>query len=591
MKILRWFVLVINLQEILLMDTFQNLVDDFKIHHITIFRDYKLEKDFKLDSFYPKIVNNNPTVIVDLIKIRETNRSNRTSVIPIFQNPRQITIYIILQSTNNSININDTLHFLVEKSPISMRPKCLVVLSQTGSLTEDVAKKILHDAWSLKFLDFSVLRINSYEKPVIYMNYNPFTKKFNHGYFKNKNDLFPDKLNNVNKYPFLIPAFNFPPYMIFQTLNSNVISFRGNAPFVYLIAIVEKLNFALSFKFHQGETLGKEYYRAAASVAKGETDVTPIRYHFSDHMLHLDVLLGKVLEVSEWVMITPILLEYTVDIPLETFIYVVSFVFIVATFSSSLRVLKLKSKQWSLLNLFGVLIGMGISQPTKNAERIIFITLAVLSIVYTGDFFSTLADIKVSGTEREFNTYEDINKLKIPVYTTGPKEIYDIEFQEKILFHKIMFDYKDCLNKSIYTRNAICVMDLRTAVYVISNNLNTEGKRILKIPVISIDKDFVGFLHKKASPFAEKFNRLIQQMIEFSVFPDRKVYKTELHSVTDESLVNDETIIKTALSILFTGSIIASIAFIYELYNFIKTLKKYKKHIRKIKKAFKNFKY
>lgn len=79
--------------------------------------------------------------------------------------------------------------------------------------------------------------------------------------------------------------------------------------------------------------------------------------------------------------------------------------------------------------MFGVLIGMGRSQPTKNAERIIFITIAVLSIIYTGNFFSTLENITVSGKEKELNTYENINKSQISVCTTVSKKHFDNDLQ------------------------------------------------------------------------------------------------------------------------------------------------------------------
>lgn len=44
--------------------------------------------------------------------------------------------------------------------------------------------------------------------------------------------------------------------------------------------------------------------------------------------------------------------------------------------------------------------------------------------------------------------------------------------------HKIMRNYFYYLRKTIYTRNAICVMDFRSAIYAISNNLNIQENEL-----------------------------------------------------------------------------------------------------------------
>lgn len=588
MKKISWTGLIIFFQIFLIAQTFKNFGNFFKIHHFTVVTNYMKKTSTDLDSFYKKIVNDNPIKNIDSIKKEQQNDINGTSETPIFQNPRDTTVYIILQGKNSSVRVNDTLNKLTKKSPISMRPKCLVIYSQTKNLLDVETKKILHEAWSLKFLDFTIIRVNIHGVPIDYINYNPFKNIFNFGYWKNKYDLFPDKLIDVNKYPLNLPVYQLPPYMVIKSQNGNVISVHGHTPLIYLTAIAKKLNFKLNFTYYQDESPVKEYYKLIFSVANGQSHMTAIKFYFSDHIFDLKVLLGYPYDIGKWVMVAPIFLEYNIDIPLETFLYVVSFILILLIFVTTLKVLKMNSKQWNMLNLFGVLIGMGVSQPIKNTDRIIFLTLAIVSIVYSGDFFSTFTDIKVSGTEKEFNTYEDINKLQIPVYTTGNKSVFGTEFQKKVLYHDLMFNHSDCLAKVIYTRNGICVLNLQTAIFAVTNNLNAQGKQVMKIPDISIDPEFIGFFYEKGSPFAEKIEKLMLRMIQFSISPIRKIYNLRLHYTEDESSDNDETIIKTALSILIVGSFIATVTFAYELYNFFKTKENFKRNIRKIKQAFRS---
>lgn len=117
----------------------------------------------------------------------------------------------------------------------------------------------------------------------------------------------------------------------------------------------------------------------------------------------------------------------------------------------------------------------------------------------------------------------------------------------------------------IRTRNAICAFSLRRALYVVKNNLDSQKQRIMKIADLSTNYEFVGFLYEKASPFVEKFDRLMLRMVECAVFPDREIGKVKLHDVKDQLSDVDNTIIKITLTIMLVGLSSATITFFYEV--------------------------
>lgn len=567
---LHWVGFGFYFQTIFTIRAVENTINDLKLNHVTLIINYpKTDHDYKLDYFYQSIIDHVSTISIDLLSMKQTG-DNRTFDINTFRNPRQSTVYIILQGKN--MKINDILDKLVSLSPLKMRPKCLIVFADYVDFSQDEAKRTLNYSWDLKFLDFSIFWLKTLDNNTNYINYNPFKETYKIGHLKEKNDLFPDKLVDVNKYPLKLSVFDAAPYLVIKTQSDNNISVDGNTPFVYLKAAVEKLNFKLKFIYNQ-TWKGNIAFEIVSSVERGDTAMTPLAFHFTDWRLKSEVLMGKVLEMGKYVVIVPILHEYRIDIPFDVFIHVVIFFLVVIIFYVSLRILKIESDLWNIVSLFGILIGVSMSQPGRNTERIIFLTLAFLSFIYTNELLSKLTDIKVLRTELKFESFEDIYASQIPTYyypyavTENNSETEEIK---KVISNgKKMYDFSNCTKNMIVTRNAICIIPYRDAIYAVKQNFDAEGQPIMKMTDLTLRHEFVGFLYEKASPFAERFNKLMQRMIDFAIFPDREMNRIILHKDSNEKSVNrDDPIIKTTLLILLIGYVSSTIIFIYEIISF-----------------------
>lgn len=178
------------------------MVNFFFLKHIANMHAEKLNKLINLNpyslviftdnfqgiNFYQTTLNSlrsqSSAINIDLNKTKQINY-NRSSEISIFKNPRKSAIYIIIPS--EEIKISDILDDIINISPASSRPKTLLFLQSRLNFDE---KKILNKAWSLQFLDFSIIKksVNN-----TFTKYNPFFENFTIKASKDVDELFPDK--------------------------------------------------------------------------------------------------------------------------------------------------------------------------------------------------------------------------------------------------------------------------------------------------------------------------------------------------------------------------------------------------------------
>lgn len=197
----------------------QEMINTYKLHHLTIFMNNSLDiNEEQSHYFLQDIVNQIPRVVIDLTEIK-SNGDNRSIEMPGFQNPRETTVYVILQDEEPSLEeMYGTLDNVVAISPISTRPKCLLILNDGKGFSVETSKQILHYAWYLKLLDFTLLNVVTADN-VTYFNYNPFMETYNTGYLESMINIFPDKLDNMINYTVKLPLSVVPPFLFFSRNN------------------------------------------------------------------------------------------------------------------------------------------------------------------------------------------------------------------------------------------------------------------------------------------------------------------------------------------------------------------------------------
>ena len=72
----------------------------------------------------------------------------------------------------------------------------------------------------------------------------------------------------------------------------------------------------------------------------------------------------------------------------------------------------------------------------------------------------------------------------------------------------------DCISLLQNTKNSICMMPLFYYEYLKVKFRNSDGSPTVKVSKISLYSEFMTFAFEKASPFAEKFDKILQRIVE-----------------------------------------------------------------------------
>lgn len=93
-------------------------------------------------------------------------------------------------------------------------------------------------------------------------------------------------------------------------------------------------------------------------------------------------------------------------------------VIIVLVIWMSVKLMKFASNTWSAFYIFQILIGVSVTRkPQSRIELPVYITIALISLKYSADTISILADKKMlTNNEVSFNALGELNSPSLPVY-------------------------------------------------------------------------------------------------------------------------------------------------------------------------------
>lgn len=395
-----------------------------KLHHLIIFKDnLSGVKDRQQNHYVQSIINQIPILMVDLIEMERTG-DNRSLEMPVFQNPRASTGYVILQDEEFSLlKVYDTLYRFVAISPTPTRPKCLLMLfSNDKDWSENQLKQVLRYAWSLKFLDFSILKFMN-TNHVMHFYYNPFMDVYYKDYLDTMVDIFPDKLNNMNKFPLKMLLYRTHSLLVHTDDNGEIILVNGSSN-TFLKTLSKKLNFMLHF-VPLDHNSSFEY--CLSTLENNTMNMLPTYFMVNAHLYGKEIVMGNFIGVSKLVFLVPIMVNFKVHFSLNVIFNIICFLLVLLIFIIVINLPALRSEKVRILNIFQIFLGISTLQPPGLKARVIFATMAILSVVYSGEFFSNLNEIKFTKHELQFDTFEDFLNSKLTIYSTLEANPYDNE--------------------------------------------------------------------------------------------------------------------------------------------------------------------
>lgn len=499
-----------------------------------------------------------PAVIIDLNKVNRTN-DKRPFEMSIFENPRKSVIYLIIP--NGKFDESVMLEDVVNMSPITSIPKSLLI--SPTEYSSDKLNKIFSKAWSLKFLDFSIITTLS-DGQHTFVTYNPFSNDLTTKYLSEIDEFFPDKLKNVHGYPLKTRVFHAPPILMIETKDNKILKVNGTS-FSRIQIVAKKLNFKLEFvENFKNESVST--FTTVDNLELNEINVTPVGFLVRKIFQNRNILIGNPMDLAKVVVVAPVIKKPVIDLSENMFMIILSFLIIMMIFLTFVRSLKFETNYWNIFYIFGILISNPTLKPQRRASKIIFITIAILSIIFSNAYFSTLANVKLKFVDEEINSYEDLDRLNIPIYSPA---IYINNGREKI--RKLVFKEIDSIDKCIEllmrTDKAACVSTLQKAKHFSEINRDSFNEPVMKITDLTFQYQLDAYMYERASPFAEKIEKVLRQIFEsnlISIFESLAKSKIQIIVSKQSTLVEEILLRKIILIILFTGYASACVALAFE---------------------------
>ena len=563
----------INWRDIFVRHVYQKLA----IYEITIFKNKVNNENcyqfFKSLGFATKIV-------IDQEIIQKNNDSNllRTSV-----QENRSNLYVLFESQNDTILLTNTvckmLKLFTDLSPALTRPKVLLIYISDLPLLEENFQDLFSYAWSLQFLDFSILFVNGKNIPRI-LYFNPFSKTYRNTTLKKNVDIFPDKLQNMYQYHFKSFLISFAPYVeVTNRLQKNREPQIVGSDFPFTKIFCETANCTLTFGLND-ERLNilmttNLLEGTIQSLENNKININLIINTVTSISHERHIVYGKFFKFSPLIMIVPIIKVLNIDITAEMYVsssqvcLLAIFIFMIT------RVLRLSKKYWSLFQIFKYLMGVAILKKPKNTiERGICLAVTLLSMAYSANNFSKLTEINLVNSELEINNLESVAEHNLTLllprcYFKTMRNDTNFSLQYLISEAIVIPDIDNCLEEMMKIKRSVCIAPKFYSDYIINKHGIVNGSRRLKLSKESFYVDIGAFTFEKASPFVTKFNVILQRIIESGIPESHHpswgapIKYKQFSSKDDEEVANMFLI--RLLIILLGGTSVSIIVFIFEM--------------------------
>lgn len=562
-------------EEYIWLHTLSEQIRNSEVHKITFFiddRKYTNEQDMVIKNLTQEIQFQ--TVDLQKLLADEDNQSVASSV---FYDNLYITLSVIFHSLEfeSANNIIDT---LAKLSPDRTRPRCLIISFNEKSSLEYNIGIILRSAWSKKFLDFSILTVNLNRnipncQATIY-NFNSFDTRIMQNLFNASTYVFPNKLRNVKGYPMKLPFFHAPPFMTVKHHQNGTIEVEGRH-FLFLEFAIKAMNFTTEFTFeivdpssaiNSSNMVREALKRGDINIISAPSAMTPNEQYKIVELVH---------ECEPLVAVVPILRTITFKIPLKilfcTFFIIPT---IVVGLIYVMHLLRIIRDEWKGFNMMQLLLGVPTSMLSqKAANRIIYLSVIIISMTYSMNFFSIILDINLEQSEVPFNSYRDLDRSQFPTYIfelyydrvfSGISDVHLINLKNRT---HTTNNIRGCLQSIESGEKAICILSFWAIEDKMSDYRKNDNSAAIKVANTPLQCNRLGYVFEPASPFTERFAQIQLKIRESGIWYMLSTKGKSNNTVTS----NDKRALKQNSFVLLiisgTGYSLATIIFIAEYLN------------------------
>ena len=555
----------------------------------------------KIKDLVSEISTKIPSKVIDFQKVTqelENNRFSTTKVLSLNSKSQIIIIQFLKTDLFEKINILNKL-----SGPYT-RPRCLLILLDGEKI---IYEKVLHYAWTKKFIDFTILELQNREsKKDNFLNnslqyypfeiaqlysFNPFTQIYINKTYSTELQFFPDKLQDLNGHEIKVGSFNFPPSLYVKRNDSGypVEVFGEDAKIVK--AISEAMNFTICEVSSEDDWFGK------SSCDKNKTE------GLLRKLLHNEIQLFTNRAITIYICeqnqneyefglsepicytwLTPILRKptFSISFTMNRFYVIVLIVCLVIFIWIVLIFLKFDMYFWSLIYILEAVFGLTVPRtPEKLRERIVFCLILFAFWIHSSYLHAILTDVNVTTeTELKTDTLENLyNSKLIPVMRKNSiLEKLTTENDEMIsdLLKNVqnVASFEKCIERLLKNRNVACFMDKGMANFFLKNWEQKAKTPLMRIGKECLFKTLTYMSLEPGSPFIRRINWILPRLRESGLFEKWKQdinvnaeFMEESKSGKWSASENVETVqmITILKVILATGYILSIFVFIGEM--------------------------
>ena len=451
----------------------------------------------------------------------------------------------------------------------------------------------------MKFVDTSLLQVSksdwenssiSFNTPHFYLvihQYNPFKNRYITNECKSQFYWPTNNLQNLHGYEINVDMKNDRPFaFLMRNITGHVVR-KGGSEVHFLTYIAKGMNFKIRFIPYTGEDSylrfdkNKTCFGHVCDLINKKAEMLVNHRPYSNSPENnstfehtYPVIINEFCPIVPLIPANELVTGYLVESLLISMVVTVLIVF-------TARWLKFDRDFWTTTNVFYTIIGYPYSIEDKiktTAERIIFVCLTIIFVVYSITLFNGLIDIKVK-TYIPIKKLSDILKVQLIPYADYAfipfNKILSIEDDSGYIHNLTMQEAEsdeECLEALVKYKNVTCIMGKLKGKASVSMYNFREGKPVMKLMKECLWTSFKGMVLPKGSPYLRGINEklmvlqsngLVTHMIKVDYW-----ILARMNSMTNFTMKNlDEPWIrrKFFINIILSGYLIGMIMFVLEI--------------------------
>ena len=554
------------------LNTFEKqMLNNIKSSQLIIFSNNSLQtKSQYQDITIAMLIKIIPCINIDTMKLM-TSDDHLYLEVPLFKNPRQTSTFVMtyyaeqLYEAFQILNFKNYIDFIDTVFSFYQRPKCLILFINNKQSTEDFLKIILRYAWSKKFLDFTIMELDTqyaektdvFSPNLYYLN--PFLDTLTKVVVDSNIEIFPDKLNNLNGYPLIFPVMSLPPIIeLIKDSKGNIIKTKTDK-FGIVEITAAKLDFYMKF------------ISAESNITFYE-DMKIVNKLLQNRKADMGSALAPSLNIpaigeldfghgcTSFVAIIPIIKENYINIPTDIYMYLFIIPSMLVITLYVMNILKIQKTRWSVLDILQVLFGFSIPTkkfPRKSSERIIFLSIIAVSMQYTLKFYSKILDINLESSEISFNSIEEIIGSPFDVHMSAIyyKRVFDTDVESIVTLKqklKTVPDTGSCVKMILAGNKTICIIPENYAEYYVMKN---KGLMTIAKPEFFCER--LIYMTANAFPYYEKFSKIFHKIHSSGLLQASiHTYRKTVYNEQSKNSANDVTDVIIAICSIYLISLI-----------------------------------